>query len=542
MTRRTFNVIDIVEILVHWHAGRSKAEVARSLGVDRGTIAKYTAKAEAEGYVPGGLPLPVEGWAILVKGWFPELVDPRSRSLTHETIDAHRVEIAEMLKTNKATTVHQRLRDEAGLNVSVSSFRRYLWREFPEDNLRSMATPPRPEVPPGEEAQVDYSYLGTWFDPMADRTRRVWAFVLVLAHSRHMFVRPVLTMDQRTWTACHIEAFEFFAGAPRRLVSDNLKTGVIKPDIYDPLLNRSYAELATYYGCLVDPARSLKPKDKPRVERQMPYVRDSMWCGRTFLDRAQMRSGALTWCIDVAGVRHHRSLDGASPISVFRAVEQEALLPLPKDPFELAGWSRPKIGPDCYAKAGRALYTVPWRFIGSRVDARESDHSVEFYVDGKVIKTWARIDKGKQTDWNDFPPEKVAFFMSTPQWCLKRAGELGVNVKLLVRDLLEIHASYRLRQVQAVIRLADKHGAERLDAACARAIAIGDPEYRTVKGILLAGTEHEDTAHEPVPDVPAHLHGAETLFGALGDTDLGDTDLGDTDLGDTDLGDTAQAP
>jgi len=156
----------------------------------------------------------------------------------------------------------------------------------------------------------------------------------------------------------HIEAFEFFAGAPRRLVSDNLKTGVIKPDIYDPLLNRSYAELATYYGCLVDPARSLKPKDKPRVERQMPYVRDSMWCGWTFLDRAQMRSGALTWCVDVAGVRHHRSLDGASPISVFRAVEQEALLPLPKDPFELATWSRPKIGPDCYAKAGRALWGI----------------------------------------------------------------------------------------------------------------------------------------------------------------------------------------
>ena len=86
MTRRTFSVIDIVEILVHWHAGRKKAEVARSLGVDRGTVAKYTAKAESEGYVPGGEQAPVQRWAELARGWFPELVDPRQRSLTQTVI------------------------------------------------------------------------------------------------------------------------------------------------------------------------------------------------------------------------------------------------------------------------------------------------------------------------------------------------------------------------------------------------------------------------------------------------------------------------
>jgi hypothetical protein len=116
-------VIDIVEILVHWHAGRKKADVARSLGVDRGTVAKYTAKAESEGYVPGGEQLSVERWAELAHGWFPKLVDPRQRSLTHATIDAHRSEIEQMLKTNTATTVHQRLRDEHGLKVGISSFR-----------------------------------------------------------------------------------------------------------------------------------------------------------------------------------------------------------------------------------------------------------------------------------------------------------------------------------------------------------------------------------------------------------------------------------
>ncbi len=92
--------------------------------------------------------------------------------------------------------------------------------------------------------------------------------MLVLAASRHLFVRPVVTMDQHAWTVAHGQAFAFFGGAPARLVPDNLKTGVDRPDLYDPKLNRSYAELAAHYGVLVDPARAFRPKDKPHVERQ----------------------------------------------------------------------------------------------------------------------------------------------------------------------------------------------------------------------------------------------------------------------------------
>ena len=105
MTRRAFEVSDIVEILMHWHAGRKKAVVSKSLGVDRGTVRKYVAKAQAAGLVPGGPPLSREQWAALVRRWFPELVDARRRSLTHDAIDAHRADITEMLETNTATTV-----------------------------------------------------------------------------------------------------------------------------------------------------------------------------------------------------------------------------------------------------------------------------------------------------------------------------------------------------------------------------------------------------------------------------------------------------
>ena len=257
-------MIDVVEILQHWHAGRPKAEVGASLGVDRGTVRKYVAKAEAAGFVPGDRTMTRDDWRARVCDWFPELVDAKARSLTFGVIDAHRERIEMMLETNTVTTVWQRLRDEHGLAAGISSFRRYVWLEFPERPTAARVTVPRPEIDPGDEAQIDFGYLGPWFDPALQRVRRVWAFVMVLAASRHMFVRPVFRMDQQSWTAAHVAAFEFFGGVPARLVPDNLKAAVDRPDLYDPKINRAYAELAAHYDCLVDPARALKPKDKQR--------------------------------------------------------------------------------------------------------------------------------------------------------------------------------------------------------------------------------------------------------------------------------------
>ena len=148
-------MIDVVEILQHWHAGRSKSQVAASVGVDRATVRKYVAPAEAAGLAPGGPPLSRAEWSELVAGWFPELVEAKARSLTWPVIDAHRERIGDMLKTNTVTTVHQRLRDEHGLTASIASFRRYVWLQFPDRAAAERVTVLRPPVPAGEEAQID---------------------------------------------------------------------------------------------------------------------------------------------------------------------------------------------------------------------------------------------------------------------------------------------------------------------------------------------------------------------------------------------------
>lgn len=514
MARRTFTVVDVTEILIHWHAGRSISEMSTSLGVDRKTIRKYLAPAIADGLSPGGPAKPAAEWAALVMGWFPALTDTRLRQVTWPQMEQFRDYIVTMLKAGVTqATIHQRLRDEYGLTASLASLKRYVAANLPEEVRRDRVVVLRDEVEPGAEAQIDYGQLGWWIDPVGGRRRKVWAFVMVLACSRHMFVRPVLTMDQQAWTQAHVEAFAFFGGVPQRLVPDNLRTGVDRPDLYDPKINRSYAELAVHYGTLIDPARRAKPRDKARVERPMPYVRDSFWRGRDFASVQQMQADALRWCTEVAGRRPSRPLSGASPGSVFAAVEADTLNPLPVRRFVLATWSTAMVGPDIHAKVGKTLYSIPWRFMGQRVDARSTPTTVQFLHNGQLIATHGRKPSGKQTDLGHYPPEKIAFKMRTPTWCRHRAAEIGPSCIALVDGLLEVNALFRLRAAQGVLGLADKHTAIRLEAACAKALAVGDPSYRTVKGILAAGTETDPAAPSAGDGgAAAFLRGPSQLF------------------------------
>ena len=140
---------------------------------------------------------------------------------------------------------------------------------------------------------------------------------------------------------------------------DNLKAGVCKPDLYDPKINRGYAELARHYGCLVDPARAYHPRDKATIEAHQRYIRSSFFAGRSWASLAAMTADAEAWCTQVAGQRRPRPLEGRTVAEVFAAEEAPALLPLPEAPFEPATWSRPKVAPDAHVMVGRTLYSVP---------------------------------------------------------------------------------------------------------------------------------------------------------------------------------------
>lgn len=511
VARKSFTVNDLIEMFRHWNAGRSQVQIHRALGIDRKTIRKYLQPALAEGIEPApNEPFDEHLWREHIDRWFPELTDPTARAITWTHIAPHHEWIAKQLSTPvTVATIAQRLRDDHHVDVSESTVRRYIATTFAEERIQEEVTVPRGSVEPGSEAQIDYGKLGMWFDPRLGRRVTVWAFVMILSCSRKMFVQPVFRMDQESWNASHVAAFEFFGGVPERLVCDNLKTGVERPDLYDPKINPAYQELATFFGALIDPARARKPKDKPRVERPMPYIRDSFWAGREFTSLDQMQTAALHWATEVYGTHRHRGLDGATPDSVFEAIERSTLAPLPARSFEAVRYSVGTVASDCHVKAGKAFYSVPWRLLGQKVTVRAAGDMVQVFHNDAVAATHVLHLSGRSTNFEHYPPQKVAHTLRSVTWCRTQAEQIGPGAVAVVRDLSSVNAIHRLRAMQAIIRLRDKYPDARLDAACTRALELDDVHYRTIKGLLVAGTEqppHPSTSPS-TPPPPAMLRG-----------------------------------
>jgi hypothetical protein len=209
-----------------------------------------------------------------------------------------------------------------------------------------------------------------------------------------------------------------------------------------------------------------------------------------------MNRAAVGWCRDVAGLRIHGTTH-RKPLEVYEMEERPAMPCLPERPFERCAWTVAKVGQDAHCSVSAALYSVPHIHRGRSLDVRVTDRLVEFYHDGDLLKTYVRRYDGRRTtDPADLPPDRVAFFEHTPQWCLSRAREIGPSVSELMRRLLAAQTLAHLRQAQGIVHLEQSYGKERLDAACARALAFGDPAYRTVKRILAAAMDAQ-TMQEP---------------------------------------------
>ncbi len=513
MARRRMTVDDDVEILVHWRAGRGIRQIARSLGRSRNTVRDRIAAAQAAGFGQAGPAWSASEWRAALAAAAAERGSEAGRFPVRMSLEPLYDEIADALAASTMTTVWQRLRDDDRISASFPTFRRYVVERIRAvDPARLTVLLPEPLF--GEAMELDYGRLGTWIDPLGGRRHTVWAFVATLRASGMHFVRPVLRMDQRTWITCHLEALAFFGGVARFWICDNLKTGVLKADLYDPALNRAYRELAEHYGAVIDPARALHPKDKPRVERAMPYVRDSFWSGRSFGSFDAIVKEAYLWSRDTAPRRRHRVL-GLPVGELFRDRERPALLVLPERPFALVEWRAVKVHPDCHVAIDRTLYSVPWAHVGKTLQARIGASLVELFDGDTLVKTHVLASRGRRTDEADLPPDKVAFLMRTPTWCRKRAAEAGPSVAALVDGLLEQGSLTRLREVQALLRLSDTYGPARLEAACALA-ATADGRMRTVRNLLRAGLDQVRPSAEPQTAAAAYLHGAEAIVGEVG--------------------------
>jgi Mu transposase, C-terminal domain/Integrase core domain len=324
-------------------------------------------------------------------------------------------------------------------------------------------------------------------DPATGALRKTWAFVMTLAYSRHQYVEFVFDQTLPTWIALHGHAFTFFGGVPHRVVLDNLKAGIVQACFDDPQVQSTYRECAEHYGFLLAPCRPRTPEHKGKVEQGgVHYVKRNFLGGRVPTLLAQANAEVRQWCLTTAGQRIHGTTK-AAPLDRFEASERAQLKPLPAMSYDLAVWKRVKLHRDCYVVFEHAFYSAPFRLIGQPLWVRGGSREVHLYTTRyELVATHPRAPRpgARVTQPDHLPPEKIPGAFWTRESCRALAAEVGPATMALVDTLLADPVLDRLPRVIRVLKLRERVGSPRLEAACVRALHFGDLTYRTLKRML----------------------------------------------------------
>ena len=363
----------------------------------------------------------------------------------------------------------------------------------------------------GEKAFVDFA--GQTIPITDPRTGEIWGaqlFVAVLGASNHTYAEALPSQELPHWLGAHVRAFEFWGGAPAILVPDNLRCAVTRAHRYEPILNASYAELAAQYGCAVIPARSGKPRDKAKVESGVLVA--ERWIAaalrnRTFFSLAEANAAIrerLAWL----NARPFKKLEGSRD-SLFAALDRPALRPLPATPYEYAVWKQAKVNIDYHVELERHYYSVPYTLVGERVDVRASVRTVEVFARGRRVASHPRSSAvGRHTTEAAHMPESHRRHLEwTPSRLVAWGEQTGPATGALVAAILHSrpHPEQGFRSCLGIFRLGRRHGPERLEAACERALAAGALSYRSVDSILRGGLERAPLP-EPAPVRATRTH------------------------------------
>ena len=492
---------EVLEVLRRVHRGESQAAIERVTGRTRKTVRRYAQLARDVGWDPAGAE-PDEALARAVVARLRPVAVESSPGASEVQLVAHREQIRSWLHPEderrglKLAKVHQLL-TRRGVDVPYSSLHRYAVAHcgFRERRHRTVRMA---ETRPGEVAEVDFGRLGLVWDPETERRRVHHALLVTLSHSRHQYVHVCPTQKLGDVIEGLEDAWTFFGGVPLRVIVDNLKAAVTKADRYDPIFQRTFAEYAHHRGFTIDAAVVRQPKGKPKVERNVQYVRENFFRGETWIDRDHVQREVRRWCLETAGQRTHGTTQ-KRPLAVFESEERAALTSLAAPRFDPPVWAEAKVHPDHHIQFQKALYSVPTRHVGKRVTVRGDTKLVRVYVDGECIKTHKRMREGERsTDYHDYPEELAPYARRDPDAVIREGHRQGEHIGRFLEKLLAGDFPWaKLRQAQQLLRLANQYGRERVDAACRRALHFELYNTRRVKQIV----EHE-LERETDPEAP----------------------------------------
>ena len=359
----------------------------------------------------------------------------------------------------------------------------------------------------GEKLFVDYSGMTmSVLDPKTGEPRQAEIFVAVLGASNYCYAEATWTQSLPDWIGSHVRAFEFFGGVTEVVVPDNLKSGVTKPCRYEPELNATYQDLATHYGTAVIPARVRKPQDKSKAEGGVLLAqRWILAClrNREFFSLGELNA-AIRKLLERLNDREFQKLEG-SRRSLFEALDQPALLPLPRSRYEYAEWPKARVGADYHVSVEGHFYSVPYQLVGKELEVRLTADAVECMHGGERVTCHLRShEKGKATTLVEHMPRQHRHYAEwTPSRLVQWAQKTGPSTAEAVEWILtsKAHPHQGFHSCLGLSSLGKRYGAERLEAACRRAVRIHGLSYKSIRSILEKGLDRQEPPAEP-PSAP----------------------------------------
>ena len=349
---------------------------------------------------------------------------------------------------------------------------------------------------PGETMEVDW--IGDTlkvYDSANCCEIPAYIFVAVLPCSLYGYAEAFPDMKSNHWIEAHVHAYSFFGGVTRILVPDNLKTGVIKNTRTELILNRSYHEMAEHYGTAIIHARPVKPKDKPNAEGTVKVL--ETWILAALRNRKfftfQELNKAIHKKLEEFNAKPFQKKKG-SRLSAFLEEERDFLMPLPASPYETAVWSTATIQPDYLITVGNCKYSVPYEFIGKKVDIRAAKNSIEVFYHGDRIASHVRKMYAPEPIYlpEHMPENHRKFLEYNTESFLNWGKSMGHSTHLVIKHFLFMHKVEQqgYKSCASLMKLADRYGTDRLKNACAKVLSYTpSPSLKNISTILKNGQD-----------------------------------------------------
>ena len=511
MARERLPMRTIREVLrLRWQLGRSVRETARGAGVSTGVVSKLTSRAKHVGLT----------WAkaeAMTEAALEERIYGRRVPLTSARPEPDPVWMDTELRRPGVTLellhIEYLAAHPNGLRYTAFCDRYRRWK-------KRRALSMRQHHQAGEKMFVDYSgKRPSIVDRETGERTPVELFVAALGASSYTYAEATLTQRVPDWIAAHTHALDYFGGAPKVVVPDQLRSAVATPDRYEPGIQRTYLEWSRHYDVCVVPARPYKPRDKAKVEVAVQVAQRWILArlrDETFFSLAALNERIRELLVELNS-RPMKHRGGLCRGELFERLDRPALQALPETDFEPCEWRTAKVSRDHHIAIADHWYSVPHALVGERVEVRLTPRLVEVLYRGQRVASHARSDVRFQatTVAAHRPPAHRAWAELDPGGLLSWAGDVGPHTKALMERLLDaghnFHREVRWRSGQGLRRIGDRYGAARTEEACRRALRFGGHSYKTVARILKHGLDlealPEDVPQDDAPIEHEHVRG-----------------------------------